>query len=197
MLLRGFTISGERIDFSIQDCPVFISTKVLALFGVKGSELIKSDTVVRGNEQTNIFEGDKVYSNEQLLGVVVYSRGFMLQDLEGVLKILPSGNHIKIEDGDSSTSKLAFHSKYRTELVFNYHGINVNFKSFIAKLKDGLAIKPVNRQIDAKELLLFTGVIKEDGSKLFFGQTYKGGTIVLHNNVPMIRIRDDEYMPID
>ncbi|MCI9050701.1 MAG: hypothetical protein HFI05_02065 [Lachnospiraceae bacterium] len=197
MIFRGFTNSNERVDFRIQDCPVFVSTNMIALFGVKGSRLIKADTVTRGDEQTNIFEGDKVYSEKEFIGIVIYAKGFMLQDLDNVLKILPSGNHIKIEDGDSSSAKIAFHSEYRTELLFQYYGVNVNLKSFVAKLKNGLAVIPLKSLIDANELLLYTGIIKEDGSKLFFGQNYKGGTIVLHNNIPMIKTKDDEFILID
>ena len=48
---------------------------MIALFGVKGSRLIKADTVTRGDEQTNIFEGDKVYSEKEFIGIVIYAKG--------------------------------------------------------------------------------------------------------------------------
>lgn len=197
MLLKGYTEYGGRVDFSLQDCPILISDTKIALSGIKKSRLIKVNTIVRGDKETGVFEGDEVYCDGILLGIVVYSKGFFLQDLNKSLKKLSQLQHIQVKEGNVKTVRDAFYSPHRTALTFGYKNDRIDFKSFVTKSGEFISIAETSRLVDPKDLLFFTGYSRSDGRGIHFGELYKGGTVVLHNYEPAVRINTNEFIELE
>ena len=197
MLLRGFTDDGVRIDFTLHNCPILVTDSIVALAGIKQSKLIRYDTICRGDEKTGIFEGDEVYDNGTLIGIVVFAKGFFLQTLDGLLKTIPSDEHIKVKEGNIDSSKMAFSSQYRTDLSFGYKGQRVTIHMFICKDGNMLSVAGKNKLINPTSLLMFTGHLRHDNRGIYFGEFYQGGVVVLHDLKPMIKISEDKFVDIE
>lgn len=197
MLLRGFTDSGIRVDFTLHDCPILVTSSLVALAGIKQSKLIRYDTICRGDEETGIFEGDEVYEDGKKIGTVVYAKGFFLQTLTGALKTIPKSEHIKMKEGNVSSSKIAFNSEYRTDLSFSYKGQRIIISMFICKDGSMLSVAGKNKLVNPDSLLMFTGYLRQDNRGVYFGEFYQGGKVVLHDLKPMIKIDECEFVDIE
>ena len=197
MLLKGFALDGERVDFALDSCPVSISKDAVALIGAKGSKLLQAGTIVRGNEENGIFEGDVVYDGDKKIGIIIYSQGFVMQDLEGALKKIPEGEHIKVKVGNSQTVKEANNCELKSTLLLQYQDESFPIQSLMFKTNGMLVVSKLrNVLIEPVDLMFSTGYCRDDGTQICFGEFYKGGTVVLHNNVPCVKLSDTEYVEL-
>ena len=198
MLLKGFALNGDRVNFKLSDCPVYFTNNIIGLVGIKGSKLISASTIMRGDEETGVFEGDRVYLKGELIGYVVYAGGFKLQTLNDELKNLFDDPHIKVKEGNRKTANIVSNSEYRSELVFRYNKKNIYMSVFLFKNKDGMlavAGKSLNGTlIDPEQIHFYTGLADDDGTKLFFDELYKGGILSLRNGMPCIVKSESEII---
>ena len=200
MLLKGYNLHKERVDFTLSDCPVHLSTTLIGLSGRKPSYLIKSSTIVCGDDETGIYEGDLVYEDDVEIGYVVYSSGFKVQRHNGDLKKLVLDEHIKVKEGNIASAKVACLNSSRTNVMdFQYDGNKVTVGMFLTKIDDYVVIKSKKKVklIDTDRLLFFTGLSDKDGNQLYFKQVYNGGIIVLHDLEPMLKRNGDYFKLVD
>ena len=172
MLLKALSINNDWVDFTVFDCPVYMEANIIALTGRKGSDLLQADTIVRGDKNTNVFEGDRVYESDELVGYVIYSKGFKLQKLNGQIEDLVLREHIQLKQGNKETIKIISSNEQRTRLLFSDGESVVQLTVFLLKNSAG-KIGVMGRTckanaIDPSKLRFFTGLTKEDGELLFF-----------------------------
>jgi len=205
MKLRGYVVDAtgrnrldmdcDYIDFTIADCPILVQSAVVALSAIDNSRLLRYQTIVRGDESSNIFEGDIILNNEtnEKLGIVTYKKGFKMQNTEGALKNIPGRDHIKIEEGNKETINL-LRNKNRSPLrfcalgkVFSIPAISYSLAGqiYFKYNKGFIAIKP--DQVRHSTGFNFNGV------ELAFGDEYNGGVIVLHNLQPAVKCRENIF----
>ena len=84
----AFSKRGNIVNFTLEDCPVYLNSSLIILAKHEGSALLLADTVVRYDDASDIAEGDIVYENNRRIGWVIYNQGFVLQDSNGNLKEL-------------------------------------------------------------------------------------------------------------
>lgn len=201
MKLKAYTRTKERVSFTLEDCPVFISDNVIALVGKKNSDLISYDTIIRGDEASGIWEGDEVYENDSLVGYVIYSRGFKLQTLDNKVKKLCLGSHIKVKEGNRDTVLSISKNPERSMLLFKYKEYVIQIAVFLCKRGDGMigvhGSSCPEEYIDPQGLRFFTGLVDKSGKNLFYGECENGHEIVLHNLMPCIKVSQTEYKPFD
>lgn len=182
MRFRGIGLTGRVIKFSIVDCPVVVKQGELALFDGVCSEIIRLNTVTRGEGE--LFEGDRVcdISTGQLLGYVQYCKGFCLQDISGKLKELPTNGHIKIVEGDrESIRKVTEHNGFQPlNLVYGKKEVELN--AVVTKVGASIAFAGEQKLIPQQDVFISTGYYEPRiGRSLGFGEAYKGGAIVIHD----------------
>jgi len=182
MRFRGIGLAGKVIKFGIVDCPVVVKQGEVALFDGMCSEIIRLNTVTRG--EGDLFEGDKVYDMEtgQLLGYIQYHMGFFLQAADGELKELPPVGHIKVVEGDrESIRKVTGHRDFQPlRLVYGKSEVGLN--AVVTKVGESIVFAGEQQLIPHKNVFISTGYhVPQSGKGLGFGERYKGGTIVIHD----------------
>ena len=197
MVLKGFTKCGIEVLFTLADCPILVGEGLIALVGKISSALIRYDTIVRGDEESGLYEGDVIYDEmETILGIVVYAKGFVLYNA-GVLCDIPAEDNIRVTKGCPETIEKIANLEERTEISFAYKGIQYRFLSLICKVGDYVGLTIDGKLVNPEELLLNTGFCRKDRMKgIYFGEVYQGGTVVLHKNVPMIAYEGGKYVPL-
>lgn len=188
MRLKGFSLTGSRVEFGVGDCPIVVADNQLALAGVENSDLLQLDTVVRGNDEGTLFEGDKVLRDGVQIGIVVYSKGFKMQESSLELKTIPDDEHIQLVDGDCTDCKLVQQITERTPIIYGYNGEYKKFNSLLLKSGNHILFYDEAARVDPKNILFYTGYNHpDDESKgIFFGAMFRGGIVRLYNNLPAI-----------
>lgn len=190
MKLKALTIFNELINFTLEDCPVYVSKATIALAAREMSILIKAESVVRGDDESGIFEGDRVYMDGEYIGNVIYSSGFMVQNLDGTLKSLTQMAHIKIETGTSKSIKTVCEDSRRTPLLFKCKDSIIQLNLFLCKLDNSqIAVfgnSYSDKILNCEDVQFYTG-IKLDGEAVFYGDVMNNGKVVLYNLQPCIR----------
>lgn len=181
--LRGTAVDGEKVEFTIADCPVRISETKIALLGKPMSKILDIRSITRGNDW--YFEGDVIVDAEtdEELGVVVYAGGFYLHTNECEIKDIPSVAHIKVREGNERSISLALSCESTTKLGFGYKGNHISLKSFITKVGEYVALEGVVALVRPEDIHVFTGLYsEEDGRPLYFEEEYRGGSVLLDGN---------------
>lgn len=191
--LRALTLSNKIKDFSLNDCPVYVSQSTIALMSDRMSTLIKAETILRGDDETGIYEGDMVYENGEYVGNVIYNAGFKVQKTDGTQKSLSLGSHIKIETGTIESIKTVCSSSKRTFLLFKCREYIIQLNLFLCKLNDNqiavLGNSYDGKFLDCEDVQFYTGV-KRGNVAVFFGDEIDGGKVILHNLQPCIQYGD-------
>lgn len=200
MLLRGTTVDMKACLFQLEDIPVKVNQEFVALLARKGSSLIIADSIVRGCEDGGYFEGDMVLDKEfSFVGTVVYNKGFMLYDIKDkVLKPMPDLNTVNIEEDLRVNLNLAKECKqYRTNVTWVFDDTRVDISNIVTGKNGKIVVTNYkSRYLSIKKFRLFTGIVIDD-NMICFGDTINGGTVVLHNGVPMIKsIVGDNYVEL-
>jgi len=197
MKLNAIEVGTKVVrDIDWTECPVFISEKYIATVNKENSPLLYRNTLVRVDEETGYAEGDIVIDkvSGNLIGRLVYSKGFKMQDLEGNLKELIELQHIKVKRGSSASRQLISQSKHRDYLLFKAGNVEFGLDSILLE-KGGCLIltseKYSYRSADISDIKFMTGY-----GSLAFGEFYNGGIIVLHNGQPSLK-RGNEYVHLE
>ena len=184
--LRALTLSNKIKDFSLNDCPVYVSQSTIALMSDRMSTLIKAGTILRGDDETGIYEGDMVYENGEYVGNVIYNAGFKVQKTDGTQKSLSLGSHIKIETGTIESIKTVCSDSKSREYI-------IQLNLFLCKLNDKqiavLGNSYDGKLLDCEDVQFYTGV-KRGNVAVFFGDEVDGGKVILHNLQPCIQYGD-------
>ena len=176
-------------DFTIADCPILIRDSEVALSGCySATDVLKYDWIIRGDEETGIFEGDVVVEEEteEVIGYVTYKCGFHVQGCDGSLKKLKDLSHIKMINGSKETISL-LKRENRSPIRFSADGLCFSIKSIMCKSADSLYVVDSSNvvRVDVDRVRDATGFIV-NGKELAYGDRVQGGKIVMHEGLPML-----------
>lgn len=197
VVLRGTTTSMKPCVFDLNDIPVKITKENIALVARKGSELIITDSTVRGSAVHGYFEGDLILDKDlNFVGNVVYKRGFKMLDLKsGEIVPLPDLDSVVIENDLRVNLSSTRHIDV-TPIMWIYGETKITFQNIITG-GNGKIVVSSNKEskLSTKRFGLFTGIRVDDRS-LCFGDTYDGGVVVLHDGDVMVKRLNGEYVKI-
>lgn len=192
MILRGITFNGAPYMFNIEECPVLLNENTMALVNKKFSPLIRPSSIVLGNEETGLFEGDYVIDSHshKLIGNIIYDRGFRIL-------LLDSGRIINVEDADSfyTTVNAKFCNqeniyKYHPDILFKANGMIFTLDKLVCVNGDKLVVYlKLLEGIYIRDIRLCTGIIKRN-IPIAYGDMFDGGIVVLKDNVPMVKTKN-------
>lgn len=191
-------MDGEQILFRLADCPVVVSRNRVALVSIPMSKLILQDTIVRGDEETGYFEGDKVFWDKSYLGRVIYEKGFRLQDKRGNIKDIPWGRHLHVEKGSIADIRKITKCEDRTPINFKYKDTEIDFYAFLCKIGNFIAVNSKTtplRKLDPDYLMHNSGIKSSKGT-VFLGDLYNGGLLTLHHGVPCVK-KDGRFFRVE
>lgn len=198
MLLKGLIPNQDVcVEFTLSDCPVVVSGTLMAITGRRLSPLIQIASIVRGDLELGLFEGDKLYNGEDELGQVVYVQGFKLLKLDMTVEKLPNLKHIQVVKGNRESLLQVCSFKDRTPLQLVYNNELSSLERLVEKTKDGqYALLNTRRLVDEYEFNLYTGYTDNTDIHIRFNQIYNGGVVCLHNGDVCIDYGDSIYEPI-
>lgn len=194
MRLRAFSVQADRDTlFDISDCPVQISKSLVALANKRYSELLQANSIVRCDTKLNLAEGDIVYDKAtgELLGYVIFAKGFELQTLTGVVKQLPDKKHIYLRGRTKDSVALVTESCMRAPLLFKFNDVEFYLQAIVKAIDEehiGILqrkIKPA-LAVNVKQLQWFTGVTDDNGENIFFGDRVRSGIVSYREGVPVL-----------
>lgn len=198
MLLRGTTVDMKPCVFTIEDIPVRITKENVALIGKNNTPLIIADTIVRGPDDGSFFEGDLVLDKSlNFVGTIVYKKGFKLFDaITKETTDLPDMKDVWIE----SNLRVNMTSLKEIEVepvIWVYNEQKIEIRHIITG-GDGKIVTTanINRKVSTKNFKLYSG-IRLGSNLLCFGDTHNAGIVELHNNKPMVRKLNGEYVEIE
>jgi len=182
--LRAMSTMNEPVIFSVTEIPVRISDDEFILALRKDSPILRLSTIVRGADSHDLFEGDTIRIGD-VCYKISYSCGFVaISDDKQIIQLNELGDYTRESYGIYGNRSLAY--KVREELIClsNIIGAYDGF-AIINKFKD--KTDPSEFQQDAGLTL--------DKKRLFFGDIYKGGLLVMKNGRPCIEV-DGEFVDI-
>lgn len=184
LIFSALSLQDEVIDFTLEDCPVYIRDNRIVLAKHEGSSILRADTIVRRDTETGIAEGDCIFYRDMLEGIVVYNQGFRMQTPKGRLKDLQLDGCLKIEKGKKFNLCEAVHSDNRQPIVLSYKDRTFSIKALLQYEEPFVVIHSQAdyfRKVMADEIKIATGV-----KRYCYGDLCNGGRIVLHEAVPCV-----------
>lgn len=198
MLLRAITLKREPYPFELKDCPIFINDSIVALTNKPGSPLLQAKTIMRGDDETGVFESDFVFRKDtfKLVGYVVYVDRFYILDYKTYELTPLDENAMQTYDFSSNlqSADIVQINKARSYILFRIENITFRINSLIRVVSDKylyLSRKNTDK-LDLSTLAFCTG-LKRNGNDLCFGDLMQDGVIVLHNFKPMVRLHSGRY----
>lgn len=186
---RALDMHDQIVNFTLEDCPVYLSNHKVILAKTEGSTLIKVETITRRDVDTGIAEGDKVFIQDKFAGIIVYNKGFYLQKNSGALEKLELSSHIKIRVGNFFSMREATSSLNRQSITFRYKERTFSMKALLRYSDGFIVIHTSNdyyRKVIPSEIGIATGI-----DKFCFGDLADGGgRVVLHDLRPCVVIGD-------
>ena len=198
MLLRGTTMDSKPCVFTLDDIPVKITNKSVALTKEKNTALLLEDTIVRGDSEGGFFEGDLVLDKSfNFTGYIVYRKGFkVLRADTNELMEIPELDSVII-NSDINTHKKSVNEIDVEPISWIYNGHLIYIKNIITgKAGKIVTTSNIDRKVSTTQFRLYTGIVVNN-KKLCFGDTYKGGVIKLHNHKPMIEMLGGGFKEIE
>lgn len=185
----AFSKRGDIVNFTLDDCPVYLNSSLVILAKHERSSLLLADTIVRYDNDKDIAEGDIVYCDNKRLGWVIYKEGFVLQDSNGNLKEFSLTEHIHLKKGSlSSRQKIKEFGNFQP-ILFKYKQRNFTLKA-ILQYDNGLVVihsqDDYYRKVVAADVKLCTGI-----DNFCYGDiTEEGGRIIFHDLKPYVVLGD-------
>lgn len=180
---------NQVVNFTLEDCPVFLNERQVILAKTEGSNLIHAHTIVRRDITERVMEGDKVFRDNQFAGIIIYNRGFCLQKSDGTLEKFKRSRHISVRVGNYSSMQEAVQSSNRQPIMFRYKERTFSMKALLCYNNGFVVVHTSNdhyKKVLASDINLMTGV----GKYCFGDLTDEGGRIVLNHLQPCVMLNN-------
>lgn len=185
LVFSALSLQNKAVDFTLEDCPVYLTDNKIILAKHEGSSILRADTVVRKDTETGVSEGDCVFQKGMMSGIVVYNQGFRYQTSGGRLKYIEPDGDMRISKGRKYNICDAVRSSRRQPVALYYKERTFSIKALLQYEEPFIVIHPQDdyfKKVLSGEIRISTGI-----GNYCFGDLYKdGGRIVLHGLVPCV-----------
>ena len=198
MVLRGISLKASPVLFDLKDCPVVLNSELIALINRPYSPLLRADSIVLGDEENGLFEGDYVFGSDKhnLIGYIIYLKGFKVLDARTneVLELKDIGDYYTRVN--SSKRGLNIIKPYRFRIEYKYQDYTFDISKLL-RVDNGIITiyKKLLEPIKIEDVKLCTG-FTDNGDVLSYGDVYGDGVICYHDLKPMIRTSKNSFIDI-
>lgn len=171
-LLRARTVVNDSkwFNFTLADIPTKYDTEHIALLNNIGSPLLQLDTVVRGENNTKLYEGD-IIEDEGMRYVICYERGFYAITEDYIAKNLYQLKEPKVV-GDYWIDGFPIQIRVRKKQMYKYKDINFKITDIIAHWGNKIIIRAHKDPIDPVECRQEC-CLSYDNKKVYMGDMIK------------------------
>lgn len=187
MKLLGITLEDELQEVRLCDCPSVIDKGQMAMLGKPGSSLIYQDSIVYYDEEHDVAEGDMLFSGDEYIGFVYYSKGWRVHDLNGLNKELYYDEYLSMKSSERNLAvfQKVNHLPERKLLIFANGKEGTLFEMAMID-GDEISIVGRNKRVYRNEVYLSTGLYTKKKKCLYFGQFLNGGVLSLNNRLEFV-----------
>ena len=181
--MKSFKMRARTLDrkhwyeFTIADIPMHFTPEEFLIFSKPGSPRLLLDTIVRGADMYNLFEGDIVLDgNEEYL--ICYERGFYAISHNYVIKHLDQ-LHDPIVIGSCDTMSFPVSIMEKKRHLFKYKDTIFRMQDIVYGEDGKLVISSIPRLIDPQDIQQEC-CMSYNKKKLFLGDCYKDSPVFLY-----------------
>lgn len=179
---RAMSVTGEPYIFTMLDIPTKITQDTFVLSLVPNSPILRYDTIVRGMDCFDLFEGDRIEVDGTEY-TIVYQKGFVaMTDDRHSLKIADIKDY-KVLSISSTPSK---------SLMFRYRGTTISIANIVGAYSDYVILNNVKGHIDPSEIQQ-DAAFSINRNRIFFGDLYNGYPVFMHKGCACIRVNGEVY----
>lgn len=168
--MRSLSKCGKYlVDFTLADGPCPLDVDHFVLTERPGSPILTYDTVMRGFDIINLFEGDIVEDEEGNEYLVSYYRGINYKNIE-------TGKSLKKINGKTKIISNIYKRDVKEKLKitpqgqsFKYNDIVFNLRVIYGVHEGKLLVNADGLIVDPQEVQQYTGIRVEAKQRLFFG----------------------------
>lgn len=185
LVFNALSLHNKRVEFTLEDCPVFLRNDQVVLARHEGSDILHAGTIVRKDKTTGVAEGDCLFQKGVYQGVVVYNQGFKVQNADGRICEFKPGKDIEVREGKKAEMCTATHSSSRQAIAFFYKGRAFSMKALLQYEEPFVVIHTQSdyfRKAVPADIKLMTGV----GEYCYGDLTKEGGRVVLRDLLPCV-----------
>ena len=181
----------ELVVFGIEDGPCPLDSNFFVLTKRPGSPILRYDSILRGMDVPNLFEGDIIESNGTQY-IIKYHRGFNAISLEGDTLEIKDLRRAKVVDQLYFQDN--FKKKYPTRHKYIIDGVDTEFTRFMGATETGVIINDSNLPVVPFFKVMQNTGMRYKGNKLYFGNIinncpvvlYKGNIVIIENGKPKL-----------
>ena len=193
MRLRGLTLEKDIVYFEVQDVPILLNDKMIALFRRPGSPIIMEQSISRGPDDGEFYETDFVFAEGRtgVVGYVVYTDGFYvwcpdddslmpIRSTEG-LRFVPNTQMYRLRDMEDKRSRIRFgyeRRRFAIERIIYYKDNELY-----------ITVRPSGSPIIISGIKVGSGVCR-DGLELLYDEVLDIGKVVMHEYRPALQLPD-------
>lgn len=176
--MKARTTDGSWYPFSICDIPAVINNKHFVLLNKPNSPILCRGKIIRGEETTELFEGDLILMDDKTY-MVCYERGFYAINNDYVIKYL-FDLHDYTVIGNCFDDGFDVPIKLRDKHLFKYQGDLFRFEDIVGKTNDGeLIIRKFKSPLKIEDIRQECCIAKFK-TRLYLGDKLNGGTIFMN-----------------
>ena len=163
-------------NFTLNDIPTKYDDDHIALLADAGSPLLRIDSVVRGDLESGLYEGD-IIEFEGTQYIVCYERGFYAISNDYVIKNLYQVKGCEVVS-DYWTTDFKIPIRLRKKQLYKYDNLNFKLTDIIGHWANKIVIRASNRPIPPEECQQEC-CLSYEGRKIYFGDMVNGCPVIL------------------
>lgn len=171
--LRAKAVTGEFVNFTLYDLPIKVSDSTFVLLSSPGTPILKYDLILRGDNDSNLYEGD-IISYDDTLWVICYERGFYAISVDYTTMSLPDkdikvvGNYFDTDFPVRINTKKKHLFKHK-DIVFRLQDIVGGYdnKLIVRSISDPISPDDVQQEVCARY----------DKKRIYLGDIVNGVTV--------------------
>lgn len=180
--LRAFSTKGEPRVFTIRDIPTRITRDLFILSLVPNSPILRMDTITRGTDILDLFEGD---------ALLVNGKEYRISYLRGFVAISEDKEMIQIRDlKDYQIIKQS--QKPSKSMLFKFRGQVLNISNIIGAYGGYAVINNIKDRVDPGEIQQDAG-FTINKKRIFYGDLFEGYPVIMKDGRPSIKVGDKVY----
>lgn len=199
MKFRAVTVQDRLCYFDIGDAPVSINDKLSVLFKRPKSAMLYTKSIVRGSDSGAFYETDFVMDKSaKFIGYVVYVEGFCIYNpTKGIIGKITDESEYMFAD-NAMRYNLEELNKVRNPITFRCGDVQFKLSRIYYATDEEVYVdlKQTRRPTYISDICLCTGVTRR-GKEYYYGQRLENGTVVMHNNQPMLKLFNGEYRELE
>ena len=178
-IMRALSRDNKWYEFKIEDAPTLIDDDWFILANKEFSYTCNLNTIRRGVEEYDVFEGDIILDSEGDKWLVCYERGFYCINENYNIKYLYQFNNIKVVGDIDRGEYFPISINFRVKHLFKYGKIIFRINDICGAYKKDMLIRSVGKPVKPSDVKQECCCV-HNGTRIYLGDKCEHGVINLY-----------------